>query len=48
MGHLRREDQQYGDWLRADTVKATRKLMAVISRVARNQALWVKQKQRQV
>ena len=38
MGQLRREDQQYGDWLRADTFRITRKTKAVISGVARNQA----------
>ena len=45
MGRLRREDQQYGDWLRADTFRTTRKTVAVISGVARNQAPWLKQKQ---
>ena len=48
MGQLRREDQQYGDWLRADTFRATRKTVAMISGVARNQAPWLKQKQRRV
>nr|POE95754.1 hypothetical protein CFP56_43432 [Quercus suber] len=46
MGQLRREDQQYGDWLRVDTFQATRKTVVVISSMARNQAPWLKQKQR--
>ena len=42
IGRLRREDHQYGDWLKADIVRATRKSVAVISGVTCNQALWVK------
>ena len=46
MGHLKREDQQYGDWLRVDAVKAIRKTVTVIFGAARSQASWAKQKQR--
>ena len=46
MGRLKREDQQYGDWLRVDAVKATRKTVRVIFGAARSQASWAKQKQR--
>ena len=45
-GRLRREEQQYGEWLRADTFRPTRKTVAVIPGVARNQAPWLNQKQR--
>nr|POE82681.1 hypothetical protein CFP56_61986 [Quercus suber] len=47
MGWLKREDQQYGDWLRVDAVRATRKTVTVISGAAHSQAPWAKQKQRQ-
>ena len=45
MDHLKREDQQYGDWLRADAIRATRKTVTVISGTGRSQASWAKQKQ---
>ena len=39
-GKLRKEDQQYGEWLRADMVRNTRKSVAVISGSSRSQAPW--------
>ena len=39
-GKLRKEDQQYGEWLRADMVRNTRKSVAVISSSSRSQAPW--------
>lgn len=41
-GILRKEDQQYGDWLQADAVRATRKIVAVISGTSHTQAPWMK------
>ena len=37
-GKLRKEDQQYGEWLRADMVRHTRKSVAVISGASQSQA----------
>ena len=48
MGRLRREDQQYGDWLRAEAVRASRKTVTVIVGAARSQAPWAKHKLCQV
>ena len=39
-GRLRKEDQQYGDWLRADSVRVVRKTLATISRAARSIVPW--------
>ncbi|KAK7828873.1 hypothetical protein CFP56_029862 [Quercus suber] len=39
-GKLRKEDQQYGDWLRADMVRHTRRSIAVISGASRSQTPW--------
>ena len=47
MGRLRREDQQYGDWLRAEAVRVSRKTVTVIAGAARSQVPWAKHKQRQ-
>ena len=37
---LQKEDQQYGDWLRADSVRVVRKTVATIPRVARSIVPW--------
>ena len=42
-GRLRKEDQQYGEWLRADSVRAIRKSVATISGAARSKVPWKKQ-----
>ena len=47
-GRLRREDQHYGDWLRAEATRVTRKSVAVIAGASRSQAPWMKQKEFQV
>ena len=39
-GNLKREDQQYGEWMRAEQVRQTRKSVAVISSNSRSQAPW--------
>ncbi|XP_075654868.1 uncharacterized protein LOC142625044 [Castanea sativa] len=39
-GRLRKEDQQYGDWLRADSVSAVHKTMAIIPGTARSKVPW--------
>lgn len=39
-GKLKKEDQQYREWLRADMVRHTRKSVAVISGASRSQAPW--------
>ena len=44
-GKLRREDQQYSEWLRAELVCQGRKTMAIISGNARNQPPWWKKNQ---
>ena len=41
-GKLRREDQQYGEWLRDALVRQGRKIVAVTSGRARNQPSWWK------
>ena len=41
-GQLKREEQQYTDWMRANSVRITRKTVIVISRSSRNQAPWQK------
>ena len=41
-GHLKREEQQYGDWMRANSRKTTRKTVTVIAGASRNQASWEK------
>ena len=38
----------YGDWLRADATRVTRKSVAVIAGASRSQAPWMKQKKFQV
>ena len=42
-GRLRKEDQQYGEWLRADSVRAIHKSVATIPRAARSKVPWQKQ-----
>ena len=42
-GRLRKEDQQYGEWLRADSVRAIRRSVATISGAARSKVPWKKQ-----
>ena len=42
-GRLRKEDQQYGEWLQADSVRAIRKSVATISGAARSKVPWKKQ-----
>ena len=44
-GKLRREDQQYGEWLRAKHIRQGRKTIAVISGKAHQQPLWWKKGQ---
>ena len=39
-GSLKREEQQYGEWLRADQVRQSRKSVAVIPGSSRSQAPW--------
>nr|POE70498.1 uncharacterized protein CFP56_22898 [Quercus suber] len=39
-GKLRREDQQYGEWLRADPIRPSCKTVAVITGAARSRAPW--------
>ena len=41
-GRLKKEEQQYGNWLRADPVRYTRKTMEVISGSARGKPSWKK------
>ena len=42
-GRLRKEDQQYGEWLQADSVRAIHKSVATISGAARSKVPWQKQ-----
>nr|POE78263.1 uncharacterized protein CFP56_51501 [Quercus suber] len=42
-GRLRKEDQQYGEWLRANSVRATRKTVATIPGAAHSKVPWQKQ-----
>lgn len=42
-GQLSREELQYGDWMRANSVKIARKTVAVIPGASHNQAPWHKQ-----
>lgn len=39
-GRLRRKEQQYGEWLRADLICPSRKTIAIISGNSHNQLLW--------
>ena len=39
-GRLRKEDQQHGDWLRADSVRVVRKTVATIPRATRSIVPW--------
>ena len=39
-GNLKREDQQYGEWMRAEQVRQTQKSVAVISGSSCSQAPW--------
>ena len=39
-GTLKKEDQQYNEWMRAKLTRQTRKLVAVISSSSRSQAPW--------
>ena len=39
-GTLKKDDQQYGEWMRAEQFRQTRKSVAVISGSARNQTPW--------
>ena len=39
-GKLRREDQQYGEWLRAKHIRQGRKMIVIISGKAHQQPLW--------
>ena len=41
-GRLRKEDQQYGKWLRADSIRAGRKTVATILGAARSKVPWKK------
>ena len=41
-GRLWKEDQEYGEWLQADSVKAVCKTVAVILENSRRQAPWKK------
>ena len=42
-GRLCKEDQQYGEWLRVDLVRAIRKTMATIPGAARSKVPWQRQ-----
>ena len=42
-GKLRKEGQQYGEWLRADSIRAIRKSVATIPGAARSKVPWQKQ-----
>ena len=42
-GRLRKEDQQYGEWLWADSIRAIRKSVATIPGAARSKVPWQKQ-----
>ena len=44
-GKLRREEQQYGEWLRAEPIRQGRKSVVVISGRVRNQPPWWKKNQ---
>ena len=44
-GNLKKEDQQYGEWLRAEQTRQTKKSVAVISGSARSQGPWGKKYQ---
>ena len=39
-GGLRKEDQQFGEWLRANSVRGVRKSVKVIASASHTQALW--------
>ena len=39
-GTLKKDDQQYGEWMRAEQFRQTRKSVAVVSGSARNQTPW--------
>ena len=39
-GSLRKEEQQYGEWLRAESLRGTRKTVVVVSGTSRSQAPW--------
>lgn len=41
-GNLRKEDQQFGEWLRADSVRMAKNFITVIFGAFRTQALWWK------
>ena len=41
-GRLRKEDQQYGKWLREDSIRAVRKTVATIPGAARSKVPWKK------
>nr|POF26723.1 hypothetical protein CFP56_71386 [Quercus suber] len=45
IGNLKKEDQQYGEWLRAKQTRQTKKSVAVISGSARSQGPWGKKYQ---
>ena len=42
-GRLRKEDQEYGEWIRVEFVRGVRKTVAVIPGTSRRQAPWKKQ-----
>ena len=42
-GRLHKEDQQYGEWLQVDSIRAIRKSVATISGAARSKVPWQKQ-----
>ena len=39
-GNLRKEDQQFGEWLRVDSIRGVRKSITVIADASRTQAPW--------
>ena len=43
-GFLRKEDKQYGEWLRAEPVRASRKTVVVVPSTSRSQAPWWRKK----
>nr|POE55977.1 hypothetical protein CFP56_62806 [Quercus suber] len=42
-GTLRKEDQEYGEWMRAETIRSVRKTVVVIPGKSRRQAPWKQQ-----
>ena len=43
-GYLRKEDKQYGEWLRAEPVRASHKTVVVVPSTSRSQAPWWRKK----